>query len=268
LYLRDGRKPFHSVNFITSHDGFTLRDLVSYETKHNEENGENNQDGGNHNLSANYGFEGPTKNKKIEALRFRQMKNFIASMMISLGTPMLLGGDEFGRTQGGNNNAYCQDSDISWYDWSLLKKNSSFYRFVKEMISFRLRHTGFMRPEFYTGRDGNYNAIPDIAWFDKNGDTPDWDDIGACLALRVNGSEADSRADRDHNNFFIMFNSGEKPANFHICKPIEGSRWVRAVDTSLTSPDDILTPGNEAKLDDPLIYHVKDRSMVILISRQ
>jgi len=267
LYLRDGRKPFHSINFVTSHDGFTLRDLVSYEAKHNEENGENNRDGGNNNLSANYGVEGSSENKKIETLRFKQMKNFIASMMVSLGTPMILGGDEFGRTQGGNNNAYCQDNEISWYDWSLLEKNSSFYRFVKEMISFRLRHPGFMRPEFYTGKDGKYNAIPDIAWFDKNGDTPDWDHIGVCLALRVDGSQAEIEADRDGNDFFVMFNGGERAANFKICEPLSGKKWVRAVDTSLPSPDDILLPGNEAILENLNTYQVKDRSMVILISR-
>jgi len=214
LYLRDGRKPFHSVNFITSHDGFTLRDLVSYERKHNEENGENNRDGGDYNNSANNGVEGRTQNEKIEARRFRQMKNFFASMMVSLGTPMILGGDEIGRTQNGNNNAYCQDSEMSWYDWSLYEKNFGLYRFVKEMIAFRRRHPGFMRPEFFTGRDGKYNAIPDISWFDENGDTPDWDEIGQCLAFRMDGSHADILADRDDNDFFIMFNGSEKALNF------------------------------------------------------
>jgi glycogen operon protein len=267
LYLRDGRKPFHSVNFITSHDGFTLQDLVSFETKHNEENGENNRDGGDNNNSANYGAEGPTLNEKIEETRIIQMKNFIASMMVSQGTPMLLGGDEFGRTQKGNNNAYCQDSEISWYNWSLLKKNAGYYRFVKEMIAFRLRHPGFMRPEFYTGREGKYNAIPDISWFDENGDTPDWDKIGVCLALRMDGSKADIMADKDDNDFFIMFNGGEKAVEFRICAPLYGKKWVRAVDTSLPSPEDILAPGNEAMLSDPDAYLVERRSMVVLVSR-
>ena len=267
LYLRDGRKPFHSVNFVTSHDGFTLRDLVSYEKKHNNENGENSRDGGNNNISANYGAEGPTCNAKIETLRLRQMKNFIASMMVSLGTPMILGGDEMGRTQGGNNNAYCQDNDISWYDWSLLEKNAELYRFAKGMIAFRRRHPGFMRPEFYTGRDGNYNAIPDIAWFDEIGDTPEWDDIGPCLAMRVDGSKADIKADKDDNDFFIMFNGGSKAVNFKICDPLDGKKWVRMVDTGLPSPDDILAPGSEALLDNRLFYKVKGYSMVVLISR-
>jgi glycogen operon protein len=267
LYLRDGRKPFHSINFITSHDGFTLKDLVSYERKHNEENGEQNRDGGDNNNSANYGVEGPAENPKIEALRERQMKNLAATLMLSLGTPMILGGDEMGRTQRGNNNAYCQDNEISWYDWTLLEKNAGLYRFIKEMIAFRLRHQGFMRPEFYTGRDGNYNAIPDISWFDESGDIPDWDNLDLCLALRVDGSRADILADRDDNDFFIMFNAGTKPVTFKVCEPLDGKKWVRAVDTSIPSPRDILSPGSEETLADRESYPVMERSLVVLISR-
>jgi glycogen operon protein len=268
LYLRDGRKPFHSINFITSHDGFTLRDLVCYENKYNEDNGEENKDGGNANYSCNYGVEGLSSNPAIEILRERQLKNFIATLMISLGTPMLLGGDEMARTQRGNNNAYCQDNEISWYDWSFLKRNRGLFRFVKEMIAFRRRHHGFMRPEFYTGRDGNYNAIPDIGWFDENGDTPNWEKMENCLALRMDGSRADILADRDDNDFFIMFNAGEKQKIFKICSPLEGKEWVLAVDTSLPSPDDICLPGNEKSLLTPDMYLMKERSLVILLSKE
>ncbi|MDR3115155.1 MAG: glycogen debranching protein GlgX [Treponema sp.] len=268
LYLRDGRKPFHSINFITSHDGFTLKDLVSYGTKHNEENGEQNRDGNDMNYSASYGFEGPSSNVLIETVRERIMKNYIATLMVSLGTPMILGGDEMARTQRGNNNAYCQDNEISWYNWSLLETNRSLFRFVKEMIAFRLRHLGFMRPEFYTGKDGNYNAIPDISWFDETGEAPDWDEIGTCLALRMDGSKADILADRDDNDFFIMFNAGETPVAFTVCPPLEGKPWVRAIDTGLPSPEDICTPGMEAPLAYPDQYLIKPRSMVVLISRQ
>ncbi|MDR1949357.1 MAG: glycogen debranching protein GlgX [Spirochaetaceae bacterium] len=283
LYLRDGRKPFHSINFITSHDGFTLRDLVTYANKHNEENGEENRDGGNANNSANYGFEGPTKNAAIEELRERQLKNFFATLMVSLGTPMILGGDEFARTQRGNNNAYCQDNEISWYDWSLREKNRGLFRFVREIIAFRLRHHGFMRPEFYTGRDGSYNAIPDIIWFDEKGDPPVWEKVNVCLALRIDGSKADILADRDDNDFFIMFNAGDKQAIFTICEAPEGKMWLRAVDTGLPSPDDILDPGNERPLPAvnssvkgalgsrkiiPDKYPVKNKSLVILISKE
>jgi glycogen operon protein len=242
-------------------------DLVSYERKHNEENGEDNRDGGNNNLSANYGTEGPAEDPELEELRLRQIKNFVATMMISLGTPMILGGDEIGRTQMGNNNAYCQDNEISWYDWSLLQKNSGLYRFVKEMIAFRRRHPGFMRPEFYTGRDGNYNAIPDISWFIEDGSPPDWDDLGCCLAFRMDGSKADILADKDDNDFFIMFNGGTKKVDFKICEPMGGKKWVLAIDTGLETPDDILLPGNEKPLKSLEMYPVKERSIVILISK-
>jgi glycogen operon protein len=268
LYLRDGRKPFHSINFITSHDGFTLRDLVSYAEKHNEENGEGNRDGSSANYSANYGYEGPSDNRVIEEIRERQQKNFIATLMVSLGTPMILGGDEIARTQRGNNNAYCQDNELSWYDWSLLEINRGLFRFVREMIAFRLRHHGFMRPEFYTGRDGSYNAIPDITWFDEKGDPPDWEKSDGCLALRIDGSKAEILADRDDNDFFIMFNSEKDAEVFAVCEALEGKIWLRAVDTALPSPEDIRCPGDEAPLANADSYPVQGRSVVILISKE
>ena len=267
LYLRDGRKPFHSINFITSHDGFTMNDLVSYNGKHNEDNGEDNRDGNDYNLSFNYGVEGPAIDPIINTMRERQLKNFFATMMVSLGTPMILGGDEFARTQNGNNNAYCQDNEISWYDWSLLEKNKSTYRFVKEMIAFRLRHPGFMRPEFFTGRHGNYNAIPDISWYDEKGFTPDWDKIGYYLSLRLDGSRAETMADRDDNDFFIMFNAGVDTQAFILAEPPTKKEWFRVVDTGLSSPNDILLPGYEKILPSQHMYPVKARSMVILISK-
>jgi glycogen operon protein len=267
LYLRDGRKPFHSINFITSHDGFTMMDLVSYNNKHNEDNGENNRDGGDYNNSYNYGAEGPVNDPVISWIRKQQLKNLFATMMLSLGTPMILGGDEIGRTQRGNNNAYCQDNEISWYDWSLLEKNRDIYRFAREMIAFRLRHHGFMRPEFYTGRDGNYNAIPDISWFNEAGESPVWDKLGPCLALRMDGSKADILADQDDNDFYIMFNNSLDPVNFRVMKAPSRKIWVRAVDTSLNSPDDILQPGTEKPLAFQNRYNVKARSVVILLSK-
>ncbi|MDR2483982.1 MAG: glycogen debranching protein GlgX [Treponema sp.] len=266
LYLRDGRKPFHSINFITSHDGFTLKDMVSYNHKHNEENGEYNRDGNDNNCSSNNGFEGPSTNPVLENIREQMIKNFIATMMVSLGTPMLLGGDEIGRTQQGNNNAYCQDNEISWYDWSLLEKNKNLFRFTKEITAFRLRHPGFMRPEFYTGRDGRFNAMPDISWFDEDGNPPDWDKLSTCLALRMDGSKAEILADRDDNDFFIMFNGGERQVPFKVCKTPAYKRWVRAVDTGLPSPEDICTPGNEQHLTHPDIYLTRAKSLVVLIS--
>ncbi|MCA1949777.1 MAG: glycogen debranching protein GlgX [Treponema sp.] len=267
LYLRDGRKPFHSINFITSHDGFTLRDLVSYAEKHNDENGEENRDGHGANFSSNYGFEGPTTNPAIETIRFRQMRNFICTLMISLGTPMLLGGDEMGRTQRGNNNAYCQDNEISWYDWTLLNTNRDFFRFVQEMLAFRKRHPAFLRPEFFTGKDGSYNATPDITWYDESGNSPDWAKIDKRLAYRLDGSKADTFADRDDNDFYIMFNSFKEGCLFKIAEAPAGKKWFRVVDTSLPSPEDIVSPGLEQAIASQKEYYVNDRTTVILMSK-
>jgi len=137
IYLKNGKRPFHSINFVTSHDGFTMNDLVSYSQKHNEANGEDNRDGIGENFSSNYGTEGPSDVVFIEEVRNRQIKNFFATLLLSIGTPMILGGDEFRRTQQGNNNAYCHDNEITWYDWSFLKKHRDVYDFVKQLIAFR-----------------------------------------------------------------------------------------------------------------------------------
>jgi glycogen operon protein len=267
LYLRDGRKPFHSINFITSHDGFTLKDLVSYNEKHNEDNGEDNRDGSNNNYSYNYGSEGSMVDPVLEDIRERQLKNFFATLLVSLGTPMILGGDEIGRTQKGNNNAYCQDNEISWYDWSFLEKNKGLFRFVKEMIAFRLRHPCFMRPEFYTGRDGNYNATADINWYDEKGASPDWELQDCSLALQINGRRNEAARDKESNDFFIMFNAGMDPVVFSIPAANDLKLWFRAVDTSVYSPGDILPAGSEEPLALKNKYVVKARSTVILISK-
>lgn len=268
LYLRDGRKPFHSINFITSHDGFTLNDLVSYNQKHNEDNGEDNRDGNNSNLSYNYGAEGKTTDPIIKTIRERQLRNFFATLMISLGTPMILGGDECGRTQNGNNNAYCQDNEISWYDWSLLETNAGLYRFAKEMIAFRLRHHGFMRPEFFTGKGGTYKGIPDISWFNEKGIIVDWEHEDYYLALRLIGTKADTLADRDDNDFYMMFNANSDPYVFTIAEPPPKKKWYRVVDTGYNTPNDILLPGEEEELASQNSYSVKARSLVILISKE
>jgi glycogen operon protein len=267
LYLRDGRKPFHSINFITSHDGFTIKDLVSYNSKHNEENGEENIDGSDNNLSYNYGHEGPVLDPVLELVRERQVKNFFTTLMVSLGTPMILGGDEFGRTQNGNNNAYCQDNEISWYDWSLIEKNKNLYRFAREIIAFRKRHPVFMRPEFFTGRGGDYSAIPDISWYDEKGFSPDWDEIGYYLAMRLDGSRLKIYADIDDNDFYIMFNANNNNQAFKLAQPPSKKEWFRFVDTGLASPNDILAPGSEKILPSQTTYPVKARSVAILISK-
>lgn len=267
LYLRDGRKPFHSINYITCHDGFTLWDLVSYSKKRNEENGEGDSDGLPENLSSGYGAEGPTEDPTILAVRERQAKNFLATLLLSIGTPMLLAGDEFLRTQGGNNNAYCQDNPISWMDWSLSDRNAALVRFVRELVAFRLRHPAFRRPEFFTGKDANYNAIPDISWYDPSGKSPDWARIDRVIAARIDGSRADIVADRDDNDFFFIFNASESSVRFRLCPPPPDHRWYVAVDTSLPSPDDIRTPGWETIVTPQDSYQAAPRSLVLLLDK-
>jgi glycogen operon protein len=267
LYLRDGRKPFHSINFITSHDGFTLYDLVSYNKKHNESNGEDNRDGGDHNISYNNGVEGVSHKKEILSLRKRQVKNFLSTLMISLGTPMILGGDEFLRTQDGNNNAYCQNNKISWYDWNLKKENENNFIFMKRLIKFRKRHPAFHRPEFYLGKDSNFNAIPDITWYDINGGIPNWDKMKSCLAYRLDGTEAEIFADKDDNDFYIMFNGSFEDQTFTICNPPRETHWFRAIDTALKSGDDIPLYGEEPLIENQKYYPVQAKSVVVLISK-
>lgn len=267
LYLRDGRKPFHSINFITSHDGFTLNDLVSYNGKHNDENGESNRDGSDHNISYNYGYEGHTINPKIEAIRNRQIKNFFVSLLVSLGTPMLLMGDEIRRTQGGNNNAYCQDNDISWINWTFLKKHTGLFRFVRLLIQFRKNHPAFLRPEFFTGRAESSHTSPDISWYDEEGKTPDWEKLNNFVAYRLFGSHASILTDRDSNDFYIMFNASSKDKTILLCPPPEGSVWHRVIDTSYDSPNDILENKFAEKLQDQKKYVILSRSSVVLISK-
>ena len=267
LYLRDGRKPFHSINYITSHDGFTLRDLVSYNGKHNERNGEHGRDGHDSNFSYNHGHEGPSKDPAVEKLRERQQKNYLATLLLSTGTPMLLGGDEFGRTQKGNNNAYCQDNDISWFDWSLPVKNAGLRRFARELIHFRLAHPAFRRPEFFTGTDGNYNSLPDIGWFAPDGLPLDWNNLPPAFAAQLDGSKADIVADRDDNDFFLMANPTNQVVDFKVSHPQLGWSWHRAVDTSLDSPDDIAPQGTEKTVDHRAPYRLGPKSLALLLAR-
>jgi isoamylase len=267
LYLRDGRKPFHSINFITAHDGFTLNDLVSYERKHNERNGEQGRDGSDADFSSNYGDEGPSRNAALEAIRNRQAKNFLATLLLSIGTPMLLGGDEFRRTQLGNNNAYCQDNEISWSDWGRAESYEGLVRFVRGLIAFRMRHPAFRRPEFFTGMDADFNAIPDITWFDEKGLSPDWAKVDLRIAARIDGSKADILADRDDNDFYLIFNAKDESAVFKIGPAPLARLWYRVVDSSLPSPEDLCNPGAEQILVPQDEYAVSSRSIVLLISR-
>jgi glycogen operon protein len=267
LYLRDGRKPFHSINFITSHDGFTLNDLVSYARKHNEENGEDNKDGSTPDISAGYGAEGPTENAAIEQVRNRQVKNLLSTLLLSLGTPMLLGGDELRRTQRGNNNAWCQNNAISWYDWGFARTHADILRFCRMLIGFRMRHPAFLRPEFYSGRDSNHNFIPDITWLDENAEAEDWKPGRRTLALLIDGNKSEIESDRDDNDILMLFNASDSDVLFTIAPVPQGKEaWYRSLDTALPSPADILEPDSEERIDRS-VRTLTARSMVVLLSR-
>lgn len=268
LYLRDGRKPFHSINFITSHDGFTMRDLVSYNGKHNDDNGEQNRDGSDNNNSYNYGYEGDSSNPHITATRIKQVKNLMMTLLLSQGTPMLLAGDEFFRTQGGNNNAYCQDVPLSWVNWDLKNENADLYRFVRKLIEFRRSHPAFMRPEFFSGNDlTTYNSLPDIVWCDENGNVPDWNKINHFIAFKLNGTQADVLADVDEYDFFLMFNSSQHDVTVVIPPATANKKWYRVIDTSFEAPYDFMSKGEEESLNNQTRYILPARSSAILISR-
>jgi glycogen operon protein len=249
IYQKAGKEPVNSINFITCHDGFTLNDLVSYDKKHNEENGEGNRDGTDQNHSFNFGAEGPTRDTGIERARVRQIKNFIATLFLSRGVPLFLGGDEFRRTQRGNNNAFCQDNETSWYDWNLLGENEEVLRFTREMIAFRKRNNVLREVRFYTDAD--------IAWFSPEGHVPDWHGEGSSLACMVHGEP----------RLYLMFHASESPMRF-ILPPAPGEgRWRVAVDTSRSTPDDICATGQEQAVIDPVSYTLPGRSMAVLLAR-
>lgn len=266
LYLSTGRKPFHSINFITSHDGFTLNDLVSYEKKHNENNGEESRDGHNSNYSRNYGVEGPVVELEsgIEEVRNRQIKNFLATLLLSTGTPMLLGGDEFRRSQGGNNNAYCQDNELSWFDWKLVEEHEDIQRFCRELIKFRRRHPAFKRSDFFSGQDLSLNGLPDITWYNERLKEVDWNRKQNLLSVWIDGNKAEIQADRDDNDFFLMFNASEKEVLFKLAPPPSGKIWQRKIDTA--ADPDIYDIGSSLLLKNQERYPVRSRSFVLLLS--
>ncbi|MGI5172703.1 glycogen debranching protein GlgX [Treponema sp. OMZ 840] len=266
LYLRDGRKPFHSINFLTSHDGFTLNDLVSYKQKHNKANGEDNRDGLDNNYSCNYGHEGASGDPEIESVRKRQIKNMILTLFLSQGTPMLLGGDEFRRTQNGNNNAYCQDNELSWFDWDLKNRHEDIFSFTRKAIAFRMRHPAFRRPEFFLGQDLSENNVPDISWFDHKGNIFNWDKQAHFLACLIDGSKVEIHSEKDDNDFYLMCNAGKETLHVKIPDAQPGKRWYRCADTSFESPNDFFDKDKEAVLDESE-YALCGRTMAVLIAR-
>ncbi len=239
LYESQGRLPISSINFVTCHDGFTLLDLFSYNDKHNLANGENNQDGCNENYSFNCGIEGETKKPNILQLRRRQAKNTFAILLLSQGVPMLLAGDEFLNSQHGNNNAYCQDNEISWLDWDLAAQNADMLYFVQQMIALRKRHPSIMRRRFLTGKCVEGKNITDISWHGTQIDKPQWQDLETrILAFTLAG------CDSNEPDLHIVMNMSDDnaPAELPI---IQGMQWCLAVDTSLPSYQEILPPQNQ-----------------------
>ena len=239
LYQSNGRKPYHSINFITSHDGFTLNDLVSYNEKHNEANGEGNRDGENNNHSSNYGVEGPTRKKAIELLRQRQVKNMLASLLLSQGVPMILSGDECRRTQRGNNNAYCQDNEISWFNWKLVRKHEPLRRFVQALVTFRKAEPTVRRTDFLTGMPARPGALPDVSWYSAQGGPVDWSsDTRSLICLLAAVPRSSPSAPANHH-LLLMFHSGNQPAQFCVPSIARNIHWRLFIDTAARSPRDI-----------------------------
>jgi len=259
LYQDDGKEPYHSVNFITCHDGFTLNDLVSFNKKHNIANGEENRDGSDNNFSWNHGCEGDCKNREIEKLRKQQIKNFVSILFLSQGVPMILAGDEFLKTQLGNNNAYCQDNEISWLNWDLLSKNRDIFNFFKQMIQFRRRHSNLRRTKFEVK---THNGIPEMSWHGKNLFEPDWSETSRSIALFYGATK------NDPYHIFIVFNADDEQHSFQLPSLQTKGRWQRFADTSLTFPDDIANNDSGFICKNQQAYIVKAKSTVILIQTE
>ncbi|HVM65952.1 MAG TPA: glycogen debranching protein GlgX [Acidimicrobiales bacterium] len=246
LYGSQGRSPHSSINFVTCHDGFTLSDLVSYNSKHNGANGDDNRDGSDDNRSWNCGVEGPTDDPAVLELRRRQQRNFFATLLLSQGVPMLLGGDEFGRTQGGNNNAYCQDNETSWFDWSLTEKNGDLLEFVRALTRLRTQHPVFRRPRFFQGRPLHGETIKDIGWFTPDGtemDQQDWDDgVAKSIAVYLNGDAigaVDARGEPvTDDTFLLLMNAWHEPITFTLPPRAWAASWAKVIDTNTGTVED------------------------------
>ncbi len=305
LYETSGRLPRHSINFITCHDGFTLYDLVSYNTKHNWANGEDNRDGSDANYSWNCGVEGETDDPEVLRLRLRQAKNFMTTLMISQGVPMILAGDEFLRTQKGNNNAWCQDNEISWVNWELAEKNKDFLRFVRELIGLRKRHPALRRRRFFVGAlhpdrrrteggpfpptgpvrpeeagharaaeapypPGDAHAIlADIHWHGVEPYRPDFSPHSRSLAFALDGRFTGREHDPDYridSDFYVAMNAWSEPLEFRIPPSPTRRPWHRVVDTALPSPDDFIPEEQGPVVPPGSRYRLIPFSMLVLVS--
>ena len=245
LYQPGGESPLNSINFITSHDGFTLNDLVSYARKHNEANGEDNRDGLDENYSDNNGAEGPTDDPHIEAMRLHRIRNLLATLLLSRGVPMLLGGDEFRRSQAGNNNPWCQDNALSWYDWRLVEENGEVLRFVRGLIALRRRHPCLRNDAFYRAEE--------LDWFGPQGHAPDWDGPTRAFGCRV-------RECAEPGMLCLLLNASDRPADFHL----PDAPWRLEADTGQAPPGDICAPDDLPPLPDRQRYALAAGSLAVL----
>lgn len=271
FYDHSGRKPYASVNFITAHDGFTLHDLVSYNDKHNEANGEDNRDGTDNNIAWNGGVEGPTDDPVINALRAQQKRNLLATLLFSQGVPMLVAGDEMGRTQHGNNNAYCQDNEISWVNWELSSADKELLAFTQRVISLRSTHPVFRRRNFFQGRAIHGSGIKDIHWFKPDGSEmtdAEWQhDFARCLGVFLSGETMQERDQRGNpirdDNLLLLFNSHHETIPFRLPTLCDGCEWQSILDTHLT---DGLAP--EGHFKEGATYALAGRSLTLLAQRK
>jgi isoamylase len=264
LYERDGKRPFASINFVTAHDGFTLRDLVSYNEKHNEANREGNRDGTDDNRSWNCGVEGPTDDPSVLALRERQQRNFLATLMLSQGVPMLLGGDELSRTQSGNNNAWCQDNEISWFDWNVGEAERRLLEFTRRLISLRRNHPVFRRTRFFAGSGAD---LPDVWWMRPDGrkmTQRDWrNPEGRAIGVFLNGDELNTTTPRGDDlrdeSFLVLFNAHHESMTFRMPTRRFGSRWK--LELSTAEPEQVAGGRSWAARDEAT---VESRSILVL----
>jgi glycogen operon protein len=266
LYQSDGREPFASINFITAHDGFTLRDLVSYNDKHNEANLEDNRDGTDDNRSWNCGVEGDTDDPEVLALRARQQRNFLTTLLLSQGTPMLLGGDEMNRTQHGNNNAWCHDNELSWYGWTEDPVADALRDFTRRLIRLRREHPVFRQESFLRGQEVKGSGLPDVWWFRPDGlkmTRRDWQSGERVLGMFLNGREIATPGPRgedvEDDSFLLLFNAHGEDRVFMLPRRRFGARW--ALELSTADPD--AEPGSSisgARTEVPVIAH----SIVVL----
>jgi isoamylase len=268
LYEDDGRRPFASINFVTAHDGFTLQDLVSYNDKHNEANGENNNDGESHNRSWNCGVEGETNDLDIVALREQQKRNLLTTLLLSQGVPMLMHGDELGRTQLGNNNVYAQDNELSWVDWHRAREFEVLTDFTARLVQFRKEHTVFRRRRFFNGRQVRGSDLQDIGWFQPGGEPmtdEDWESGSAkSLTVFLNGDgihEPDARGEPvSDDSFFLLFNGFYEPMDFTLPSFDAAERWKVVIDTSAP----LVVQAEERAMKSGETFEVESRTILVL----